>query len=90
MSSVSSPDPRLQPPSPEQIAQIEAAVRGLSPSSLLWASGYLAGLAAGGIPAAASHASAAPTPRLTILVGSQTGNGKRLAEKALAACQQRK
>ncbi len=90
MSSVSSRDPRLQPPSSQQIAQIEAAVRELSPSALLWASGYLAGLAAAGAPVAPDRvATPAPTQRLTILVGSQTGTGKRLAEKALAACQQR-
>lgn len=64
-----------------------------SADQLLWASGYLAGLAAAGgrlpgpasaiAPAAAPAADAAP--RLTILYGSQTGNGRKLAAQLEAA-----
>ena len=66
----------------------ELAVR-LSVQQLQWASGYLAGLAAAGTaanleptPLAARPVAAADSgERLTILYGSQTGNGERIAEE---------
>jgi sulfite reductase (NADPH) flavoprotein alpha-component len=71
------PLPELPLGAPE-VQSLRAAVAGLSASQLYWASGYLAGLAAGTEPAPA----AAPdeTPKLTILYGTQTGNGRRIAE----------
>lgn len=65
-----------------QIESLKQAVAGYSQSQLYWASGYLAGLAAGGLaqPGTAPAASADEAPRISILYGSQTGNGRRVAE----------
>ncbi len=78
--------------SPEQFQQLAAAVKGLSPTQLAWASGYLAGLTSGlatdavavAQPAAVAIANAIKT---TILYGSQTGNGKKIAEQLFARLQ---
>jgi sulfite reductase (NADPH) flavoprotein alpha-component len=70
----------------EQTRNLQEAVRGLSLQQLQWVSGYAAGLAASGAAPVASgttQAIAAPAAeddaRLTILYGSQTGNGEELA-----------
>lgn len=78
--------------SPEQFQQLAAAVKGLSPIQLAWASGYLAGLTSGlatdaiavAQPAAVAIAN---TIKTTILYGSQTGNGKKIAEQLFARLQ---
>jgi len=70
--------------------RLEQAVAGCTDDELLWASGFLAGLSARQ-PRRAAEAvvarAAADAPRaattLTILYGSQTGNGKALAQRAL-------
>ena len=60
----------------EQMQLVSQAVSGLTPAQLQWVSGYIAGLgASAAIPAAIPETSRA----LTILYGSQTGNGERLA-----------
>jgi len=63
----------------EQLAQLDRVAAGLSAGQLQWVSGYAAGLAAAHI------APLAPVPEpgngLTILYGSQTGNGQEIAEK---------
>lgn len=63
--------------------QLNAAASGLDASQLLWASGYLAGLAqAGQINAAPQPQSSAVADKsVTILYGSQTGNAKGIAEQ---------
>jgi sulfite reductase (NADPH) flavoprotein alpha-component len=74
---------------PERRQLLEQISTGLDASALTWLSGYFAGLAAGRNPAAAgAHAGAAATgersdatARATILYASQTGNGRRIAEK---------
>jgi sulfite reductase (NADPH) flavoprotein alpha-component len=75
---------RLEPPlTEERRGQLDAAVAGLSANQLTWASGYLAGLAAAtGQPpgVARRNPTAESRERLTILYGSQTGNGRRIAE----------
>ncbi|TDN39961.1 sulfite reductase [NADPH] flavoprotein, alpha-component [Hymenobacter sp. UV11] len=67
---------------------------GLTSQQLVWLSGYLYGQAAqgaagisGAVPTAALAAPAvAPaTQKITILYGSHTGNGKKIAEQAAAA-----
>ena len=57
----------------EQIRRVDNAVTGLSPGQLQWLSGYIAGL--GARPSPVSEAASA----LTILYGSQTGNGEGIA-----------
>jgi len=68
----------VAPPLDERrIAEVRDAVAGLTPAELAWVSGYVAGLAAGPGPA---EPAAAPDNTLTILYGSQTGNGQAIAE----------
>lgn len=68
-----------------QLTALDAALRGLSPTQLAWVSGYLAGLAQAGAPATSESPPGAPardpTPTVTILHGSQTGNAKAVAER---------
>ena len=74
----------------EQTASLHQAVAGLSPGQLQWVSGYLAGLAAAGssVPVPGPNladAAKVTGDALTILVGSQTGNGEGVAAQ-LAQC----
>jgi sulfite reductase (NADPH) flavoprotein alpha-component len=75
-------------------AALQKLTAGLSPQQLVWLSGYLYGQAtsAGGGVAApvAAAATAAPAAapaveKLTILYGSHTGNGKKIAQQAADA-----
>lgn len=61
----------------EQLQRVSDAVAGLSPAQLQWVSGYIAGLGANGQAATAAQPEAGAT--LTILYGSQTGNGEAVA-----------
>lgn len=75
----------------EQTNNLRSAVSGLTPLQLQWVSGYAAGLAAAGdrtaVPTGVAAVSVVPANSsdecLTILYGSQTGNGEALA-KSLA------
>lgn len=66
-----------------QLSQLTQAISGLNKDQLVWASGYLAGLAAShqvGLTAESSAiTSDAPQASVTILFGSQTGNAKHEA-----------
>ena len=63
--------------------QLAELVRGLDAPGLLWISGYTAGLAAA-LPAAAVPAADPDAPwGATIVYGSQTGNGRRIAQAIL-------
>ncbi|WP_299083440.1 assimilatory sulfite reductase (NADPH) flavoprotein subunit [uncultured Paraglaciecola sp.] len=62
-----------------QWSQINQATAALNPQQLTWLSGYLAGLAQTGQPAAAPQLSHHAAKSLTILYGSQTGNAKSVA-----------
>ena len=62
-----------------QWSQINQATAALNPQQLTWLSGYLAGLAQGGQPAALPQLDSSPAKFLTILYGSQTGNAKSVA-----------
>lgn len=77
------------PLSAEQVTRIDALAVDLSPQALLWASGYLAGLARREVPSpAAAQAQAAPAGVvLEVLFASQTGNGKRLASQFAETCE---
>lgn len=88
----------LGPLSGPHLTKLAEAVANLTQSELIWASGYLFGLAqsqgaAGGItPAAnavAAPAAAQPSGSLTILFGSQTGNAKGVAESVKAQAEAR-
>lgn len=65
------------------IESLTASVDGFTTEQLIWASGYLAGLA-GGVPetnAALPVTATQDEAQLTILYGSQTGNGRQVAEQ---------
>lgn len=67
----------------ERTEHLHKVLGGLSPEQLHWVSGYIAGLAASVDRPAAGAAPAAPpqaAEALTILYGSQTGNGLAIAE----------
>lgn len=70
----------------EQTATLHQAVDGLSPAQLQWVSGYVAGLAVAGASNGTAPAATLPLPEaeagatLTVLYGSQTGNGQEIAE----------
>ncbi|MDJ0710309.1 MAG: assimilatory sulfite reductase (NADPH) flavoprotein subunit [Woeseiaceae bacterium] len=75
----------------EQNSRLQNAVAGLTPAQLQWVSGYAAGLAAANVDSAPA---AAATPRateqaLTVLFGSQTGNGERVANQLVALAESR-
>ena len=73
--------------SPERQQAIESQLhtlgRTLAPGELLWASGYFAGLAASSdaTRAEAPAVAAEPGPTLTIWYGSETGNGRGVAQR---------
>jgi sulfite reductase (NADPH) flavoprotein alpha-component len=79
----------LGPLDPERSELLLRVVEGLEPSTLQWLAGFAAGVAheraanRGGLPATAPVPAARPeaAARLTIVYGSQTGNGKRIAER---------
>jgi sulfite reductase (NADPH) flavoprotein alpha-component len=70
----------------EKAGLLTRLVEGLDPAALHWLSGYTAGLAAAQPFAPAREAApliaveSAPSPQLTIVFGSQTGNARRVAE----------
>jgi sulfite reductase (NADPH) flavoprotein alpha-component len=75
-----------------QSDRVERALADLTPDQLQWVSGYAAGLAAaarGDTPAAVPAAGAESANTLTILYGSQTGNGKGIAERLAARARER-
>jgi sulfite reductase (NADPH) flavoprotein alpha-component len=79
----------LGPLDSERSELLLRVVDGLEPATLQWLSGFAAGIAheralnRGGVPAAAPLPAARQesAARLTIVYGSQTGNGKRIAER---------
>jgi sulfite reductase (NADPH) flavoprotein alpha-component len=78
-------------------AALQQLTASLTPQQLVWLSGYFYGQATGGAasagvaPAAAPGVATAPSlapaaaEKLTILYGSHTGNGKKIAEQAAEA-----
>ncbi|MBB6055577.1 assimilatory sulfite reductase (NADPH) flavoprotein subunit [Tolumonas osonensis] len=89
----------LGPLNGPHLTKLAEAVANLSQSELIWASGYLFGLAQGqggaagvttsGTVAATAPAAAQPSGSLTILFGSQTGNAKGVAESVKAQAEAR-
>jgi sulfite reductase (NADPH) flavoprotein alpha-component len=70
------------PLTPEQKTDLDRILQGLNPGQLAWLGGYLTALGTGTTPQAAVPAAAAGAPAITILYGSQTGNGEGVAELA--------
>lgn len=71
------------PLSQEQAEQFNRLMESLRPEQMSWISGYLAGLSAAGAAPANQPAMVpgdAAQPQITIVYGSQTGNGEKLAE----------
>jgi sulfite reductase (NADPH) flavoprotein alpha-component len=64
----------------DQMRQLDALARTLTAEQSLWVSGYLAGLSQSLAQVAAR--APAPTARITILYGSETGNARALATRA--------
>jgi sulfite reductase (NADPH) flavoprotein alpha-component len=95
MSAQLAPSLPLSPLDEERAQLLARVVDGLDASALQWISGFTAGiaferggaarslspLATSAAAAIAPAAKAEPSARLTIVYGSQTGNGKRLAER---------
>ena len=73
--------------------QLAALAHSLDNESLIWASGYMAGLAAaGGAPDAVGEApvpAVEPAETLTIWYGTETGNSRGVAERLAASAEQR-
>ncbi len=74
--------------STQQLERISSAVTDLTPAQLAWVGGYLSGMSLGQNNVIQfPHVAAVPVPAqqpaltTTILYGSQTGNGKKIAEK---------
>ncbi|GAB2850695.1 diflavin oxidoreductase [Hymenobacter ruber] len=74
-------------------AHLQQLTEKLSAQQLVWLSGYFYGQATSGGAAVAAVAPApavaAPVEKLTILYGSHTGNGKKVAQQAAEAAKQR-
>jgi len=65
-----------------QTARVARAITGLSPQQLQWVSGYIAGVAAADVEQVAAAVNTGSV--LTVLYGSQTGNGQVVAESLAA------
>jgi sulfite reductase (NADPH) flavoprotein alpha-component len=65
-----------------QTQKVQSALDGLTPAQLQWVSGYVAGLAARNeaAPSAVARTATDSSNTMTILYGSQTGNGRAIAE----------
>ena len=76
--------PATMPVDAERLAVVDGLIESLDATALVWVSGYLAGAARvqpTGTPGHAVDVRAEPLVRATILYASQTGNGRRLAER---------
>jgi sulfite reductase (NADPH) flavoprotein alpha-component len=76
----------------DQWRQVEALARTLTPEQARWISGYFAGLDTGLLRTGATVAmpeSAARARTLTVIYGSETGNGRDLAKALAAAASER-
>ena len=67
----------------DKTALLQQLLEGMDGASLLWLSGYAAGLAgrSGLAPSAGAAPQAQPEGTLTLVYGTQTGNSRHLAEK---------
>jgi len=77
------------PFSEQQIAQLQSSLGTLDAQQSLWLSGFLAGsLAVAETAPAAPKAESRATPALTVLYGTETGNGEAIARELAHAAKQ--
>ncbi len=81
MSAHPAPSPAPAPLAADRLARLLAVVGDLDPAALNWASGYLAALAVDRSRGAGATGTTSAAARATVLYASQTGNGRRVAEK---------
>ncbi len=74
-------DPGNSPLSDEQARHFNHLASSLSPDQSSWVSGYLAGIRAVSMGGGSAVAPRLHGPGLTVLVGSQTGNGDKVADE---------
>ena len=82
--------PGVGPLTPEQQQNLNAVLATLSPEQSAWLCGYLAAVnaaGAAGAPVAAAPVAAAADQKVTVLFGSQTGNGEGVASDLVGALQ---
>lgn len=79
---------QASPLSEQQITDLQQLVSQLSPIQQAWVSGYLAASSQSASSLAPVNSAPVAQEQLTILVGSQTGNAKGIAQNLLAQCQQ--
>ncbi|MBE8158162.1 MAG: sulfite reductase [NADPH] flavoprotein alpha-component, partial [Betaproteobacteria bacterium] len=76
--------------SPEQLQEAARLSERLDSRQLAWLSGYFAGLQASPSAVVAPPSLSAPPPAAAVLYGTQTGNGKMIAEELAAAVKSRR
>ena len=91
---VNQSSPTLPLPAGFDEAALRQLATGLNTQQLVWLSGYFYGQATGAAGAEAQPETAVPTAaqvagKLTILYGSHTGNGKKVAQQAAEAARRR-
>jgi sulfite reductase (NADPH) flavoprotein alpha-component len=82
----------MGPLTPEQQQNFNALLATLTPEQSAWLSGYMAGVSSAGgagAPAAAPAVAAASGHKVTVLFGSQTGNGEGVASDLVGALQEK-
>lgn len=85
MSNTDSFIPSNAPFSPEQATWLNQFLPGLAPEQVTWLEGFISGLRTGQSAPAAVPASAAKSPELTILYGTESGNSEGLADQTAKA-----
>jgi sulfite reductase (NADPH) flavoprotein alpha-component len=83
----------MGPLTPEQQQHLNALLSTLSPEQSSWLCGYMAGVNASGSAGSPAVAAAAPAAagdqKVTVLFGSQTGNGEGIASDLVGALQEK-
>ena len=77
--------PSTAPLAPEQVASLNNLIKGLQSDQLIWMEGFISGLRAAGGSNAPAAVAPAPTPELTVLYGTESGNSETLADLTVKA-----
>ncbi|HMO51553.1 MAG TPA: assimilatory sulfite reductase (NADPH) flavoprotein subunit [Kiritimatiellia bacterium] len=75
------PDRQQTPLNEQQYGLLQQGLASLNPQQLAWVGGYLSGLTVSAGMSGAHSVGASGPADITILVGSQTGNGEKLAQQ---------